>query len=197
MGISQPISTEDDPFQGWLQRAREGHAEATAALCLHFEDGLLAYARRKMGPRARRWDEPEDLVQEALGEVLGNPADLPPKITEGELRARLYRTAETRILDQLRRHKRDRGASVIPAGIEISSNETHSVTHHDQRELVETLVNLLPPKYQGIVRMCALEELTFVEVAERLDMHPDTVRKRYDKARGVLEQKLKERRHEA
>lgn len=34
-------------------------------------------SRLGLGPRARRWDEPEDLVQEALGEILGNPESLP------------------------------------------------------------------------------------------------------------------------
>ena len=52
----------------------------------------------------------------------------------------------------------------------------------------------LPDKYAEVVRLCALDEMTFVEAGQVLGLGADTVRKRYERAREVLERKLSDRR---
>lgn len=195
MGDSETLKPQEDLVKRWLEAARAGEREATEALCMHFEPEIRAYIERKMGARARRWDDPEDLTQEVLSTILGTHADLPEGMDEDHLRGRLLRTAQLRIHSSLRTHKHDQGASVMPPGREELAGESHTTTHREQRELILALVGLLPDTYREIVRLCALEELPFVEVARRLDMHEDTVRKRYDKARAILELKLRERRN--
>ena len=73
------------------------------------------------------------------------------------------------------------------------SDSRGSVTREDTVRWVHDLVEHLPEKYAQVVRLCALEELTFVEAGQRLGLAADTVRKRYERAREVLERKLSAR----
>jgi len=175
--------------------AEDGRKKQIEVLWHRFKPELRAYVNRKMGPRARRWDDPEDLVQEVLWEVLASSDRLAMVRDESHLRARLFRTAKYRILDRLRRRQRDAGVSAIPQGKGESGSENHEITRLDQDRMIRELVERLPDSHGEVVRLCALEGLSFAEVAERLGILPGTVRKRYNRARTLLETKLRERRH--
>ena len=181
------------PVQEWLRAGREGDPRALEHLCRHFEPELAGYVRRQMGPRARRWIEPEDIVQNVLLECLSVRAliRLPQAADEGELLSRLLRTARSRIVDAVRGHGRDLGESVAAEGSPRAVHERSSVvTREDSRRWVRELVARLPERYGRVVQLCALEGLSYAEAGQRLGLEPDTVRKRYERARAALKSRL-------
>jgi RNA polymerase sigma-70 factor (ECF subfamily) len=182
-------------FIGWqslgycLARARKGDEEAVALLCGILGPRLRAHVARRMGPRVSRWIEPDDVVQQVLFELTRSFGALPPEADEAELLRRAYRTANSRILDALNKRDRDVGESAVPEHARERAQafaSTGSVTREDDRRWLHEFVARLPEEYREVVRMCALEELSYVEAARRLGMSSDTVRKRYNRARALL-----------
>jgi RNA polymerase sigma factor (sigma-70 family) len=187
--LHQPSGWQED----WIQRAREGDQTALEELYRSFRGEVVGYVTRHMGAGTKRWSEPEDLAEEVLLEVLGRPSELPEGIDRGRLKARLLRTAGSRIKDLARKFQRHAGISVIPVGSKEAGVSQHSVSRHESQELMRGLVDRLPDEYREIVRLCGLEEMSYVEASRRLDMSEDTVRKRYERAREVLAKKLIDR----
>ena len=194
--VPPPSSAE---LADWIDRARTGDREARDALCRVYEPHLDLYVERHMGPALRRWVEPADIVQRVLFEVMQGLASAPSGLDEDGLSARLFRTANTRILDAARRHRERRGESVMPedAGEPLPRlPSAGSVTRADTGRWLAELVARLPPKYAEPVRLIGLEELCFDEAGATLGLAPDTVRKRYGRARSALRERLASRSHD-
>jgi len=147
-------------------------------------------------PVARRWIEPEDLLQVVLTELAAQVGTWPAGLAPDELRRRVWRTADLRVRDAWRRHRGMVGESAVPAG-RPSPVDAHTgeVTAQDERRWLRALVAQLPPRYAEVVRLCALEGLAPETVAERLGLSRDTVYKRYEKAREALRRRFGDRAH--
>ena len=179
-----------------IARARAGDREAIDALCARLRPGLEDFIGKRLDSRARRWTSPEDIAQGVLVEMVRQLTTLEPDASMDDLVRRVRRTAGFRIRDSLRSHRLDRGESTGPmeaADPAANAPSAGPVTSADYRRWLEELVGHLPPAYGEVVRLCAFEELTFVEAAARLGLKPDTVRKRYDAARKALDQRRRTR----
>ena len=180
-------------LQACIDAARGGDEQAIEQLVRRYEPRLVRYVQRNLGSVARRWVDPEDLIQRALFETMRGLDGMPADGGEDELLKRLFRTARSRIYDVARKHQSQLGESVVPeAARERGSRDSKSgtVTRKDTQRWIEGVVDELPPELGEIVRLCAFEELSFVDAGERLGLKPDTVRKRYERARELLAQKL-------
>lgn len=148
---------------------------------------------------ARRWLEPEDIAQRVLLEVLAEtPEDELVALGESVVLSRLFRTAQTRIIDAVRKHQQDTGESshaLAPDDVGSPEPPVGPVTQADGSRWLLELVARLPEPYREVIQLCALEGRTFVAAGELLGLGPDTVRKRYEKARGLLSRKLAARGH--
>ena len=147
-----------------------------------------------MSTAARRWVDPEDVVQQALLEVL---APLDPEtaadLGDEELLRRLQRAAWTRLVDDVRRHQGEAGESMHPvgaAGVAAGHSSDGPVTRDDDRRWLRGLVDQLPAGQREVVLLVAFEGCTHREAGERLGLTEDAVRKRYAKARVELERRL-------
>ena len=163
-----------------------------------FAPTLRRYIARRLGGRLTRWVEVEDVLQRVMLEALeGLPRPL-HGLDEDLILGRLKQTAKRRLIDMARKLERVQGESAQPTPFAELRREMESegpVTAADQRRLLRALVEHLPPPYQNVVRACGLEGRSFVECAADLGLEPDTVRKRYYKARQMLIRKIRERRH--
>jgi len=180
------------PIESIIQSARAGDAVAVDALCAQLRPGLEGYIGKRLDPRARRWTSPEDIAQGVLMEMVSQLPTLKAEASLGDVVRRVRRTALFRVRDSLRNHRLERGESAGPSGALDPTDRAPSVgpvTAADDRRWLEELVNHLPPAYGEVVRLCAFEELTYVEAARRLGLEADTVRKRYDTARKALDRR--------
>jgi len=193
------LEQRDRQLEQWVEMARRGDTEALDALGAHVRPILARYVDRKMGVRARRWCDPEDVVQRALAEVLPRVGELPGPFPADELLRRLYRVAEWRLLDAVRSHRREAGESASP---EVARDPAESapsrgeVTRADDRRWLARIVDGLPPKYSEVVRRVALEGLDYGTVAEQLGLRHDAVRRRYERAVERLIDKAASRRRD-
>lgn len=182
--------------EGWLAEcialARGGDQPAIDRLFAFYRPRIHAYVDRHLSPAARRWVEPEDVVQGILIETLPQLSGLPRNAGPDELLRRLHRTARLRVSDAARNHRRRLGESVVVGAFSrpLEPPAMGTVTGRDYQGWVEELVARLPEKYGEVVRLCGFEGLTCVEAAHRLGLEPDTVRKRYEAARKALDRRL-------
>lgn len=148
-----------------------------------------------MSARARRWMDPEDLVQGVLIEIVRELPELPDDAGPEELLRRAYRTASLRVRDAVRNHHRLTGESNLRVNLSAAnrSRSMGSITARDRRRWLEQLVARLPERYAQVVRLCGLEELSCMEAARQLGLQPDVVRKRYETARRALARRLEGR----
>jgi len=190
-----PSELDDAALRACVARARAGEIEARNRLFAHYRPLLQSYVRHRLGPGTKRWVDAEDIVQAVLMETLPQLESLPAEADPDELLRRLYRTAQLRVKDAARKHDRQLGESVVPDLAGVPGGMEHdpsmgAVTAADYRRWIHELVSRLPRKYAEVVRLCGFEELSCVEAARRLQLEPDTVRKRYEVARQALDRRL-------
>ena len=183
-----------DTSSEWVRCARAGDPKAVERLCAKYRGPLKQYVESHMGARARRWTDPEDIVQTSLMEVIGRLETLPDQALGRAFEIRLRRVARQRIVDDLRSHGRDKGASVAPElDPEANRRSEGAVTAADTHRWLAGLVERLPDKYRDVVRLCAFEGCDYEEAARRLGLNAEAVRKRYERAREALALKLTSR----
>jgi RNA polymerase sigma factor (sigma-70 family) len=180
-------------FEGCLAALRSGDPDAANRISRALRPLVESYVQRHLSPRARRWVDVEDVVQGVLIETVRQLPALPADADAEELVRRVQRTAECRVRDAARNHGALRGASASPtraAELPERQRSVGAVTAEDRRRFLEKLVARLPPKYADVVRLCGLEQLSFVEAARALGLESDTVRKRYEVACQALARRL-------
>ena len=70
-----------------------------------------------------------------------------------------------------------------------NSTEAEALGGEDDR--AEVMLKLLPDKYRDVMRCLVIEEISVRETADRLDISEAGVRKRFERARKMLKEKLK------
>ena len=175
-----------------LDSARRKDERAVEQLCAHFQPRLASYVERSLGQHARRRVDVDEVVQQALFETL-RALDHVGSLDLQELQRRLHQVARSRMRDALRKWRREVGESVLAElGRDpvAATPSTGTVTREDTRTFLLRLLDELPDEQAQAVRLCALEELSFVAAGQRLGLSPDAVRKRYERARETLVRRL-------
>lgn len=189
------MAASGERVEDLIALARGGrNGEACDELCRRYRGQLLAFARSKMGHGVRRWTDAEDVVQRALLETVRALDDLPQGAGEAELLGRMRLVCLRRIQDVVRARRNDAPASVAPEwGREPAAGGDSgdgSVTRSDTRRWLVGLIEHLPEGYDDVVRLCALQGLSYRQAGQRLGLGPEAVRKRYERARDLLARRL-------
>src|SRR5262245_27206618 len=156
-----------DDWQAWLDR----HGAA-----------MLLFARQFVPGRA----DAEDVVQEAFvrfwrsRERIGEPA------------AYLFACVKRCALDWQRGRRRQLRREERVARPEAESLFTHSVEQDERRAAIETALRELPEEQAEVLVMKIWGGLTFPQIAEALDMSPNTAASRYRYALAKLREALAE-----
>ncbi|RMG10272.1 MAG: sigma-70 family RNA polymerase sigma factor [Planctomycetota bacterium] len=141
-----------------------------------------------------------DLAQEAFVRVYRNRE----KYREvARFRTWLYTIGRNLALNELRDRKRRPRAGPgrptadgeEPGAVALAPAEddgpAEAVAREDLQERVRREIRALPPHYAAVVVLCDLEERTYAEAAEVLDVPVGTVRSRLSRARERLAQRLR------
>jgi RNA polymerase sigma-70 factor (ECF subfamily) len=185
-----------------LERARAGSSEALGALLERSAQKLLALIRLRLGPRLRARLESRDILQatllkavERFGSFEGNQA--------GSLMAWLARIAENEIRDQADFHSAQRRDIAFAVPLEATSgidrlaarvrSQTSRIALGEQLTRLERALETLDPDQRDVVVLRRLQELTFPDVAERMDRSPDACRMLFARAMTRLTLAMEER----
>ena len=129
----------------------------------------------------------EEVLQEVFLGLLSGGTTYKEKL--GTLEAFLIGMARNQVRRQMRSARKLQyleARSTDPQHID-------SVCRESELEALRHAILALPERYRGVTVLCELEELSYVEAAERLGCAVGTVRSRLSRARAILEAKLRRR----
>lgn len=156
----------------------KGKPEAQRQLYEHFAETMLGICYRY----TKSLKDAEDVLQEGFIRVFFN---LKQYRHEGELGAWIRRIMVTTALNFLKRERNYREQMFFPP------EHLHPVISDDPvvmlqaKELAE-LIRQLPPGYQTIFNLHAVEGYSHVEIGQLLGITDGTSRSQYARARGLL-----------
>ncbi|HET9932029.1 MAG TPA: sigma-70 family RNA polymerase sigma factor [Polyangiaceae bacterium] len=134
--------------------------------------------------------EVDDLAQAVFARVLARAEVIVP----GAERAYLMKAAYHASFEGRRALSRARGRAAAIDPEELQSHEPlpdQSLHARQQRELLDAALARLTPELRAVFTLFELEELTFSEIAELLDIPRGTVASRLRKARQVFTEAVK------
>jgi RNA polymerase sigma factor (sigma-70 family) len=132
----------------------------------------------------------EDVLQEAFVKVFLN---LHQYRFKGELGAWIRRIMVTTAINYLKRNSRYQSELVFPEEhLHIASEENHPEVKMEAKELAD-LIRQLPPGYQAIFNLYAVEGYSHVEIGKILGIQESTSRSQYARARALLIQWIEQK----
>lgn len=145
---------------------------------------------------SRRPDQAEDLVQETCFRAIRSYESF--DLQTGSMRPWLIRILRNTFLSKLEREKRQPAATddltlelASQAPQPIATGDFTSLSEGMDQELVRAM-DTLPEEYRTVMVLWALEEFSYQEISEALEIPMGTVMSRLHRARGKLAQQLKE-----
>jgi RNA polymerase sigma factor (sigma-70 family) len=152
--------------------------KAQRQLYEHFSETMLGVCYRY----TKSIKDAEDILQEGFVKVFFG---LRQYRNEGELGAWIRRIMVTTALNYLKRNRNYRDQMYFP------SEHLHPVINEDastilQAKEIAELIRQLPPGYQTIFNLHAIEGYSHVEIGELLGITDGTSRSQYARARGLL-----------
>jgi len=179
-----------------LRRMRSGDEQAFIALYRRLQGPIYRFALQMTGGA----NFAEDVAQEVfLALIRGNCAY---DVSRGALSAYLFGIARKLVLRHLERSRTAAEENIegelgkrrsLAAGPDPMADFLHNETMDGLRRAVISL----PRRYREVVVLCDLEELDYTQAAQLLGCPIGTVRSRLHRARGLLLEKLQQKRSPA
>jgi RNA polymerase sigma-70 factor, ECF subfamily len=164
---------DDETDASLVERARGGDRDAFAAVVERYQQALGSYLWRLTRDR----ELAADLAQETFLRAYRSLAAMPTPVL---VRPWLYRIATNLANDEFRRRRRFSRVLGRAFGRSASTTETVAI---EERELVQLALERLNPTDQAVLLLCAVEQLSYREVAETLGISSEAVRKQFTRAK--------------
>lgn len=163
-----------------------GDRDAFTEVYNHYWSLLYLHARRLITDE----EQARDIVQEVFTNLWNNREQLDESTN---LNAFLYKSVRNKILNKIRDEKvRDRYIDDLGQFYEEGYAETDELVRFNElKKLIEGEIQLLPAKMREIFELSRNEHLSHAEIAERLGVSSETVKKQIYKALKVLKVKFK------
>ena len=191
-----------------LNAAKAGSDAARGELFEHHRSYLELLARVELGRKLKTKVDPSDLVQETFLEAHRSFEGFRGE-TEGEFVAWLRTILGRRVAHLVRRYLHNQGRDVrreqmldlelahssraLERGLNaVQPSPSQHARQREQGVLLATALAKLPEDYHEVVVLRHFEELSFLEVSERMGRSVDSVQKLWVRALGRLRQELKE-----
>jgi RNA polymerase sigma-70 factor (ECF subfamily) len=181
-------------FEKWIAQARGGNQEALGQLLDTCRRYLLLVANQELIPGVRAKVAPSDIVQDTLLEA---GRDFPHfrGLTEEELLGWVRRMLRNNVANAHRRFEAEKRQvdrevrledGLADAVLHKAHQQTETPSMHaqarEQDEQLERAMSQLPEHYREVLFLHTSENLTFVQIADKLGSTPDAVRKLWSRA---------------
>lgn len=168
-----------------MQRVREGDDDAFGEIVDRYKDSLVNYLTHLVRSR----DRAEEIAQDAFVRLYRNAS----KYRERErLGPYLFRIATNLVVSEVRREKR---WTLLLPRLHASSHrsepspDTNILTDEIQRQ-VSAALDRLPIKYRAPLVLFEIEDWSYDEIANALQLRCGTVKSRISRARQLLRRHL-------
>lgn len=189
-------SLQDDKL---VERAVKGDQGAYKELMDKYEKPLYFHVVKMVRDR----EQVEDLVQEAFMKAFKN---LNSYNTTYAFSTWLYRITTNHTIDYLRKKKLNTMSIHDPIKtkdgyMEVQIEDENASTDRkiirkQRQDIIHEAIENLPKKYRLVIEKRHIEELSYEEIAEELDLPLGTVKAHIFRAREMLYKALKDRRHQ-
>ncbi len=180
----------------WVEAALAGDQRAYQRLVEKYERALYFHILKLV----RNQDVIDDLVQEAFLKAFESLGSYNKTYAFSTW---IYRIATNHSIDYLRKKKLSTLSIDEPVGgkesdmsMEItdqSAQTDREIIMKERRMLVHNAVKSLPEKYRMVIRMRHMEEKSYEEIAEELELPLGTVKAHIFRARELLNKYLKDK----
>jgi RNA polymerase sigma-70 factor (ECF subfamily) len=190
-------------IEGWIQRLQAGDQQARKELLNCACDRLTRLTRKmlKSFGRVKRWEQTDDVVQNALLRLYRSLADVQPANA-----VEFYRLAALNIrrelLDLAKHYCGPRGLGANYASLAQRPDQSHADPVYDKPaegddagglepwSAFHAQVELLPAEEKEVFDLLWYQELSQAEAADLLDVSERTIKRRWASARLSLHQSL-------
>jgi len=163
-------NVSDDVVQNWVGLLKEGDAKAFDLLFGHYSKRLYYFALGYLKSKA----DAEEIVQDVFYKIWENRKSLKPELS---FKAYIFKIAYRKInelflkitQEQLYRHE------IISTSFDFDNNLENRIDYHSLLELVDKVVDELPPRQKEIFIKRRREGIPVKEIAVLLGIAPKTV----------------------
>lgn len=187
-------SLQDDKL---VERAIGGDESAYKELVNKYERALYFHVKKMI----KNEEQVNDLVQEAFVKAFDN---LNSYSTNYAFSTWLYRIATNHTIDYLRKKKLqtlsiDEPVTTRDGEMQMqledeSAGTDRNIIRKQRQKIVQHAIDDLPEKYRAVIEMRHMEEKSYQEIADVLDLPLGTVKAHIFRAREMLYKALKDRR---
>ncbi|MGK7370068.1 MAG: RNA polymerase sigma factor [Candidatus Halalkalibacterium sp. M3_1C_030] len=187
-------SREDDVL---VKRAMGGDEQAYSELVDKYQRALYFHILKMIKDK----EQVNDLVQEAFVKAFDN---LNTYSTNYAFSTWLYRIATNHTIDYLRKKKlktlsidepvKTRDGEMRMQLEDESAGTDRNIIRKQRQNIVQNAIDELPPKYRKVIEMRHMEEKSYQEIADVLDLPLGTVKAHIFRARELLYKALKDKR---
>ena len=180
----------------WVQEALAGDERIYKLFITKYERALHFFIVKMV----RNREIIPDLIQEIFVKAFSNLSTFNPQYAFSTW---LYRIATNHTIDYLRKKKLQTYSIDEPIStkdgdvqIELPDNSfaaDKDVQHQERSHIIEQAIKSLPEKYQMVIKMRHMEEKSYQEISEVLDLPLGTVKAHIFRARELLYKYLKDK----
>lgn len=165
--LGAAIDQDTDDSEIYL-RIKNGDQKAFKTFFENHHDELFRYLKQKGVAK----EAAEDLIQKAFIYIWENRAGIDETKS---LRAYLFRIAYTRMLNLFRDHSKFDKNQEVPDVAEANSAADEDINRKELNQTIENAISAMPDKRQEVFRLCFLQEFTYKEAAETLQVSVKTI----------------------
>ncbi|HOK51621.1 MAG TPA: sigma-70 family RNA polymerase sigma factor [Bacteroidales bacterium] len=177
-----------------VKRALAGDQRAYADLLSKYKDAIYFMLLKMVNNQ----DDAEDLTIEAFGKAFNNLHQYTPNFAFSTW---LFKIATNNCIDFFRKQRggktvpieqttEDKEEIIIPIRTEDLNPEENLITQQ-KINMMREIVNKLKPRYRKLIELRYFEELSYEEIAEKLELPIGTVKAQLFRARELLYNILK------
>lgn len=199
MEVNNPLSDKARSDHELVKRAVENSDQAAyAALMARYRDSIYFMFVKMVGNK----DDAEDLTIETFGKAFKSLPNYQPNFAFSTW---LYRIATNNGIDFLRRKKQQifsiddtiegKEGDEIKVDIRSQSPDPEEALIREQKkEVLRQFVEQLKPRYRLLIELRYYEDLSYEEIAERLNLPLGTIKAQLFRAKDLLYQVVKKTR---
>ncbi len=186
-------SIEDEKF---VSNAVKGDSDAYKQLVKKYREPLHFHVKKMV----REKEQVEDLVQEVFIKAFDNLASYNSNYAFSTW---IYRIATNHTIDYLRKRKLQTLSINEPVqtkdgemNVQIPDQnyETdRNIIRKQRKKIIQNEIENLPEKYKDVIRMRHMEEMSYQEISDQLDLPLGTVKAHIFRARELLYKALKDK----
>ncbi len=171
----------------WVIDLTKGNKEAFRNLFEEYAKRIFVFAKGYLKSN----EEAEEVVQEVFIKIWNVRASIN---TELSFKSYLFKITYNYIRELFLKKNRENSYKheILDMAVDFDNRTEEKIDYHSLLELVETLINKLPPRQKEIIILKKKHGLPVKEIAELLGISPRTVEKHLSEALKYLKTELSE-----